>query len=138
MSIIQGCINFWQAPSHIIDCGSLLDVVDPHRVLLPMWIVPRHMFLSTTPTFQGFSLCVVSITWIFSEWFISTLGWKILLIHTSGRKDHPRALTRVLKFRGFKPLLLESRIVFLLPFFMGFCLTLESIIEIPCFSNSIF
>jgi hypothetical protein len=65
-------------------------------------------------------------------------GMEKKIIHTSGRKDHPRALTRVLKSRGFKPLLLESRIVFILIVFMGFRVTLELFISIPFFPNSIF
>ena len=75
LSIIQSCINLWHAPSHISDCGSLLDVVDPPIVLLPMWTVPQHMFVSMAPTFQGFSLCVVNLTWGYSKGFSSTLKW---------------------------------------------------------------
>jgi hypothetical protein len=96
-SIIKGYINLWHAPSHIIYCVILFDVVDPIIDLFPMQIVPQQNILSITPTFQGLSLRVTSLTWNFSEWFLSTLGWKNLLIHTSGRKAHPRDLHIVLK-----------------------------------------
>ena len=49
--IVQGCIDSWHAPSHIIDGGRFLDIVDPLIVLLSVWALPQSMILSTTPTF---------------------------------------------------------------------------------------
>jgi hypothetical protein len=86
----------WHAPSHIIDCSIFLDVVSSPTILLSVWQIPQQMFFSTTPTFQGFSLWVISISWGFSKRFISTLGGEILLVHTSSRKARPRTLPVVL------------------------------------------
>jgi hypothetical protein len=49
--IVQGCIDLWHDPSHIIDGGSFLDIVDLLIVLFCLWVVPQSMILSTTPAF---------------------------------------------------------------------------------------
>ena len=136
--IIQSCINMWHAPSHIIDYGRLLDVVDPPTVMLHIWAFSQQMFFSTTLTFQGFFLWVISLTWGRSKGFISTLRGEILLVYTFSRKNHLRTLPIVLKYWGFKPLFLESWTTFFLPVLVWLCLVLELLIAIPCLPNSVF
>jgi hypothetical protein len=50
----------WYVPSHIIDCGSLLDVVYPPIVLLHIWEVPKKMSSPQPQHFKG-SLFVLSV-----------------------------------------------------------------------------
>ena len=136
--IIHGCINPWHDPSHIINYGRFLDVVDSPIVLLFMWAIPQHIFFSTTPTFQGFSLWVINLSWGRSRRFISALGGEIMLVYTSGWEDHPWVLFTVFKSWGFEPLFLKSRTILLFPTFARFCLMPKLFITISCLSDSVF
>ena len=111
LSIIQGCINLWHAPSHIIDCGNLLEVVDPPIVMFAIWASTD--VLLHNPNISRVLFCVISLTWGCSNRFISTIRGGILMIHTFSRKAHLKSFPRVLKSWGFKALLFKSQFAFL-------------------------
>jgi len=136
--IIHDCINPWNYPRCIINCGSFLDFVYSPNVLLSMREIPQQMLFSATPKFQGFSLWVISLSWGWYKRFISTLVGEILLIHTSSTKYYPRTLPIVLRSWGFKPLLIESWTTLLFLVLVRFCLLLELFIIVPCLPDNIF
>ena len=135
--IIQGYINLWHTPGHIIDGSSFLDVINPLTILLSVWAVSQEMFFSATPAFQRFSLWVISLHWYGSRSFISTQGGKILVVHTPGWEAHSWVLLIVLKSWGFNSPFLKSWTILLFPSFVRFFSMPKLFMTIGFLSNSI-
>ena len=138
MVIIQGCINMWHTPCHIIDFGSFLNVINFLTVLFSVWTVSQEILFSATPTFQRFSLWVISLHWYGSKKFISAQGGKVLLVYALGWKDLPWVLLIVLKSWGFNPLFLKYQTILLFSSFARFCSMSELFMTIGCLSDSAF
>ena len=136
--IIQGYINLWHTPDHIIDCGSFLNVINFLTVLLSVWTISQEMLFSATPTFQKFSLWVISLHWYRSRSFILVPRRKILLEYTPGWEVHSGILFVVFKSWGFAPLFLKSRTTLLFPVSTRLCLMSILFMTICCLSNSVF
>ena len=119
--IIQCCKNLRHTPCHIIDCGSFLHVINFSTVLLSMWTVSQEMLFSATPTFQRFSLWVISLYWYRSRSFISVRRGKVLLEYTPGWKVHSVVLLVVFQSRGFAPFLLKFWTILLFPVSTRLC-----------------
>ena len=136
--IIQGCIDLWHTPCHIIDHSIFLHVINFPTVWLSEWTISPEMISPAIRAFQRFSTWVVSLYRYKSRGFISIHLGKVLLKYTPGWEVHSVVLLVVFKSRGFAPFLLKFRTILLFPVSTGLCPMSILLMTICCLSYSIF